>query len=71
MTKIAYDFNKNVHSMSQEYQKMTYFDGIIVNHLFFCPKKMFKFIFNLSVKIHCIKSDDKVISLKKNFNKTI
>ena len=62
---------KKVHSMSQEYQKMTYFDGMIVNHLFFCPKKMFKFIFNLSVKIHYIKSDDKVISLKKNFNKTI
>ena len=57
--------------MSKEYQKMNYFDGIIVNHLFFCPKKMFKFIFNLSVKIHCIKSDDKVISLKKYFDKTI
>ena len=71
MTNIAYDFNKHVHSMSKEYQKMTYFDRIIVNHLFFCPKKMFGFIFNLSVKIHYIKSDDKVISLKKYFNKTI
>ena len=39
MTKIAYDLNKNVHSMSKEYQKMTYFDHIIVNHLFFLPKK--------------------------------
>ena len=57
--------------MSKEYQKMNYFDGLIVNHLFFCPKKMFGFIFNLSVKIHYIKSDDKVISLKKYFNKTI
>ena len=56
--------------MSKEYQKMNYFDGIIVNHLFFCPKKMFGFIFNLSVKIHYIKSDDKVKSLKKYFSKT-
>ena len=39
MTKIAYDLNKNVHSMSKEHQKMTYFDRKKVNHLFFLPKK--------------------------------
>ena len=55
--------------MSKEYQKMNYFDGLIVNHLLFCQKKIFGFIFNLSVKIHYIKSDDKVISLKKYFDK--
>ena len=45
MIKIAYDFNKNVHSMSKEYQKMTYFDRMIVNHLFFCPKKDIRIYF--------------------------